>query len=213
MKRLVVFDLDGTLVDSTADIATAFGRAVARLAPGTAPLSTNVVRSLIGNGARNLVERGLDRLGLPHPVSAVLPVFLECYRGCLLDTTRLYPGTNALLLALSGRTLAVLTNKPGDLSRSILEGLGVASCFARVIGGGDGPPSKPEPAGLQLLMKAFGATPETTLMIGDSPVDVATARAAGVPVAGVGYGLDPAHLAQARPDFMVGHPEELLELC
>jgi phosphoglycolate phosphatase len=213
MKRLVVFDLDGTLVDSTEDIAAAFARTVERLAPGTPPLSTRDVRALIGNGARNLVQRGFALLSLPHTAAEALPVFLSLYRECLLDRTRLYPGTAETLRALRGRTLAVLTNKPGDLSRTILTGLGVASLFARVLGAGDGPASKPDPAGLQLLMEARGATPASTLLVGDSPVDVATARAAGVPVVGVAYGLDPAALAAAVPDFTVSRPEELLELC
>jgi phosphoglycolate phosphatase len=213
MKRLVVFDLDGTLVDSTADIATAFARAVERVAPGTPPLDVPAVRSLIGNGARNLVERGLARLGVSQPVASVLPVFLEEYRSCLLDTTRLYPGTAEALTALGPRVLAVLTNKPGDLSRALVEGLGLGRAFARVIGSGDGPASKPDPAGLILLMQEFAASPAETLMVGDSPVDVATARAAGVAVAGVAYGLDPERLAAARPDFTIGHPRELLELC
>ena len=213
MKRLVVFDLDGTLVDSTADIATAFARAVERVAPGTPPLDVPVVRSLIGNGARNLVERGLARLGVSQPVAAVLPVFLEEYRSSLLDTTRLYPGTAEALAALQPRVLAVLTNKPGDLSRALVEGLGLGHVFARVIGSGDGPASKPDPAGLILLMEEFATPPAETLMVGDSPVDVATGRAAGVAVAGVAYGLDPERLAAARPDFTIGHPRELLELC
>lgn len=212
-KRLVVFDLDGTLVDSTQDIATALGVATNRIAPGTAPLDLDVVRALIGHGARNLVARGLERAGLRHDPATVLPVFLEAYSACLLDTTRLYPGTAETLAALAGRTLCVLTNKPGGLSRSILTGLGIEGRFARVVGGGDGPPSKPDPAGLLLLMKEFAATPAETLMVGDSPVDVATARAAGVEIAGVLYGLDPRSLRDARPDFAISHPKQLLEVC
>ena len=212
-KRLIVFDLDGTLVDSTEDIAAAFNVATNRLAPGTPRLDLDVVRALIGQGARNLVARGLERAGLPHDPASVLPVFLEAYSACLLDKTRLYPGTAETLDTLAGRTLAVLTNKPGDLSRAILAGLGVADRFVRVIGGGDGPASKPDPAGLLLLMKEFAATPAETLLVGDSPVDVATARSAGVEVVGVLYGLDPASLRAARPDFTIESPKQLLEVC
>lgn len=212
-KRLVVFDLDGTLVDSTEDIATAFNVATSRVAPGTPPLELGVVRALIGLGARNLVARGLEVAGLPHDPAAVLPVFLDAYSACLLDKTRLYPGTAETLDALAGRTLAVLTNKPGGLSRAILAGLGVADRFVRVVGGGDGPASKPDPAGLAGLMRDFTATPAETLMVGDSPVDVATARAAGVEIAGVLYGLDPASLRAAQPDFAIEFPKQLLEVC
>ncbi len=212
-KRLVVFDLDGTLVDSTEDISTAFNAATSRVAPGTPPLELGVVRALIGLGAKNLVARGLEVAGLPHDPATVLPIFLAAYSTCLLDKTRLYSGTAETLEALAGRTLAVLTNKPGELSRAILAGLGVAHRFARVVGGGDGPASKPDPAGLALLMSDFAATPAETLMVGDSPVDVATARAAGVEIAGVLYGLDPASLRAAQPDFAIEFPKQLLEVC
>jgi phosphoglycolate phosphatase len=212
-KRLVVFDLDGTLVDSTEDIAAAFNHTLRRVAPGTPPLGLAVIRALVGHGARNLVERGLAVAGLGLDPARVLPVFLEVYSTCLLDKTRLYPGTAETLEALAGRSLAVLTNKPGGLSRAILAGLGVADRFVRVLGGGDGPASKPDPAGLALLMKEFAVTPAQTLMVGDSPVDVATARAAGVEIAGVLYGLDPASLRAAQPDFMIESPRQLLEVC
>jgi len=209
----VVFDLDGTLVDSTEDITAAFNRTLSRVAPGTPPLGLEMVRALIGHGARNLVERGLAVAGLRLDPAGVLPVFLEVYGAGLLDKTQLYPGTAEALDALAGRSLAVLTNKPGGLSRAILAGLGVADRFVRVVGGGDGPASKPDPAGLAFLMGEFDATPAQTLMVGDSPVDVATARAAGVEIVGVLYGLDPESLRAARPDFTIESPKQLLEVC
>ncbi len=154
MARLVVFDLDGTLVDSARDIAAAVNAALAALEPGTAPLPLERVVGFVGDGARLLIERVLQHRGSSLRPDRVLPLYLEAYRERLLDTTRLYPGVSEALaeLAASGRPLAVLTNKPGDLSRTILNGLGVGSRFARIWGAGDVPARKPDPAGLRALL-------------------------------------------------------------
>src|SRR5262249_58150718 len=109
-----------------------------------------------GSGARVLIDRSLARTGLPQPVEEVLPVFLEEYGGRLLDSTRLYPGAVEALDRLRGRRLAVLTNKPGDMSRTILRGLGVADRFFRIYGGGDLDARKPDPAGLVRLVDEAG---------------------------------------------------------
>ena len=212
-KRLVVFDLDGTLVDSTTDLATAVNAALQEIAPGAPALPLLLVRSLIGNGARNLIEGSLRQAGLPRPVDDVLPIFLRHYEACLLDTTRLYPGVAEGLAALSGRTLAVLSNKPGPMCRTILNGLGVAPCFARIWGAGDFPGRKPDPEPLRLLMWELGAGAEETLLVGDSAVDVATGRSAGVAVFGVTWGLDPASLSASPPDRILASLLELRELC
>ncbi len=198
--RLVVFDLDGTLVDSSRDLADAVNATLARLAPGAGPLPQETVRRFIGNGAARLVERSLAEVGLPRPVPEVLPLFLEESRARLLATTRLYDGVAGVLRALSGCTLAVLTNKPGDMSRALLDGLGVGALFARVYGGGDLPGRKPDPVGLQRLMEEFGASPAETVLVGDSAIDVRTARAAGVAVVGLRQGFDPEGLGLTRPD-------------
>jgi phosphoglycolate phosphatase len=213
VSRLLVFDLDGTLVDSSRDIAAAVNAALERVAPGTAPVSLDAVLSFVGEGARLLVERSLRHAGLGLPADDVLPVYLECYRERLLDTTRLYPGVEEALDALAGTTLAVLTNKPGDMSRTILDGLGVASRFARVWGAGDVPSRKPDPAGLLALMAELGAAKGETWMVGDSATDVLAARAAGVRVAGVAWGFHPAPLRSARPDRLVDDPRSLLPLA
>lgn len=213
MSRLVVFDLDGTLVDSSRDLAAAMNATLREVAPGRPPLTHELVRSLIGNGARHLVEQSLRHASVPDSVDAVLPIFLERYRGCLLATTRLYPGVREGLLALSGHTLAVLSNKPGEMCRTILSGLGVAELFARIAGGGDLPGRKPDPAVLLGLMAELGRSRDETLMVGDSAVDVRTARAAGVRVFGVAWGLDPEGLASHPPDAILKSLLELAELC
>jgi phosphoglycolate phosphatase len=212
LTRLVVFDLDGTLIDASCDLAAAVNAAIGTLAPGAAPLPLETVRRFIGDGARMLVARGLERAGLGLAVEEVLPVFLDRYHERLLETTRLYPGVEEALELLRDRRLAVLTNKPGDLSRAILSGLGVAERFERVWGGGDFPGRKPDPAGLRILMDELGAAPGETLMVGDSAVDVRTGRAAGVRTVGVTYGLSPESLAEEPPDHLIGDLRELTDL-
>jgi phosphoglycolate phosphatase len=213
VARLLVFDLDGTLVDSSRDIATAVNTSLGRVAPGTAAIPLDAILSFVGEGARLLVERSLHHADLALSADNVLPVYLECYRERLLDTTRLYPGIEEALDALAGTTLAVLTNKPGDMSRAILEGLGVAPRFARVWGAGDVPSRKPDPAGLLALMAELGAAAGETWMVGDSATDVLAARAAGVRAAGVTWGFHPAALRLARPDRLVDDPRGLLPLA
>ncbi len=212
MPRLLVFDLDGTLVDSSRDLAAATNAALQRLLPGTPEIPLPVVISFVGEGARVLVERALRHARSGIPADEVLPIFFECYSERLLDTTRLYDGVQEALDALTGQTLAVLTNKPGHFSRRILEGLGVAPRFARIWGAGDVPARKPDPGGLLRLAAELGAGPAEAWMIGDSAIDVRTARAAGVRIAGALWGLDPPALQAAGPDRLLAHPREITAL-
>lgn len=200
---LVVFDLDGTLVDSSADLAGGVNAMLARLAPGTPAIPVETVRAFIGSGARVLVARSLEHAGVAVPAEDALPVFLEEYGKRLTDHTRFYPGVEDALARLSGCTLAVLTNKPGDMSRRILEALGAGSRFFRVYGGGDLPARKPDAAGLVKLMEEAGAPPRQTVMVGDSAIDVRTGRAAGAVTVGVTYGFDPDSLAAEAPDAVL----------
>ena len=143
----------------------------------------------------------------------MLPIFLRHYEARLLETTRLYPGVAEGLAALTGRTLAVLSNKPGPMCRTILNGLGVAPFFARIWGAGDFPGRKPDPEPLDHLIRELGASPSDTLLVGDSAVDVQTGRAAGVSVFGVAWGLDPESLRASPPDRILASLLELRELC
>ena len=208
---LVVFDLDGTLIDSSADLAGAVNATLARIAPEAPALPVERVRSFVGHGVRALVARALAEAALPHRPEDVLPLYLQVYRGRMLDTTRLYPGVAEALEALGGYRLDVLTNKPGDMSRAILEGLGVAPRFTRICGPEDVPGKKPDPAGLRWLMADAGTGPESTAMVGDSAVDVRTGRAAGVLTVGVSYGLDPEGLRSDPPDVTLGDLRGLAE--
>jgi phosphoglycolate phosphatase len=202
---LVVFDLDGTLVDATRDIATAVNVALGRAAPDLPQLAEPTVRAFIGEGVHSLLARVSAHVGRPQLAEALFPAYVEAYGQHLLDTTRAYPGVAQTLdtLRLRGHRLAVLTNKPGDFSRAILAGLGLATCFTRVLGGGDGVPRKPDPAGLLRLVAEHEVTPRQTVLVGDSAIDVATGRAAGVTTIGLSYGLDPDGLRAARPALLL----------
>jgi phosphoglycolate phosphatase len=208
---LLVFDLDGTLVDSSRDLASATNATLQRLSPGAPQLPLEVVIGFVGEGARRLLERALRHAGVDRSPEDALPAFFECYEARLLETTRLYDGIAEALeaLAVAGHPMAVLTNKPGPFSRTILAGLGIAPRFARAWGPEDVPARKPDPAGLLRLARELAAGPHDAWMIGDSAVDVATARAAGIRVAGVTWGLDPAGLRAAGPDRLLAHPSEI----
>jgi phosphoglycolate phosphatase len=208
--RLVVFDLDGTLVDSSFDLCTAVNRMLAWAK--AAPLSHADVRSFVGEGAKRLIEKAAAARSLSQPVDVLLPVFLAAYREVLLERTRLYPGIAELLDALPPRRLAVLTNKPGDMSRAILSGLGVAHCFDWIWGAGDVPERKPDPAGLLRLLAAAEVPPQDAAFVGDSAIDVRTARRAGVPAVGVTYGFHPESLDEVPPDLRVASASELISV-
>jgi phosphoglycolate phosphatase len=207
---LIVFDLDGTLVDASGDLTSSLNATLARLRPGTPPLTLEAVRGMIGEGATVLVARALAAARVDLRAEDVLPVYMECYTERLLDTTRPYAGVVELLDALVPRTLAVLTNKPGGMSRAVLEGLGLADRFLRIYGGGDLATRKPDPEGLRRLLAEAGAAPDEAVMVGDSAIDVETARAAGVRVVGVAWGFDPEGLRRRPPDALISRPADLL---
>jgi phosphoglycolate phosphatase len=206
---LVVFDLDGTLIDSLGDLANALNASLVQLAPQAPPLRLSQVRSFIGDGARLLVMRSLEAAGLRLPVDEALPVFVQAYRQRMFENTTLYAGVQETLDALRDRDLAVLTNKPGDMSRAILSHLGVAERFFRIVGAGDLAEHKPDPGGLLRLIAACGATPERTVIVGDSAVDVRTGRAAGTHTVGVTYGFAPDSLATEPPDALIDDLRDL----
>jgi phosphoglycolate phosphatase len=183
MPRLAVFDLDGTLVDSVDDLHASVNHALRSVG---LPLRTrDEVRGFVGEGARVLLARAVaPHVELLEPALAAWRVHYEAH---CLDRTRLYPGIEGLL-AGAARTLAVHTNKPGAMARKILAGLGLLPRFAAVVGGDDAP-RKPDPAGLLGIMERVGAAPAETVLVGDSRHDVETARAAGVAMVAVTWGL------------------------
>jgi phosphoglycolate phosphatase len=218
-----LFDLDGTLVESRHDLATAINRMRGDL--GMPPLPEERITCHIGWGARNLVARCLRPQGSPVPspepdpqapspeeVEKALGLFRRHYDDCLLDTTRPYEGIPELLEEAWRRQfpLAVVTNKPEGFTRKILAGLGLADPFAVVVGGDSAPKPKPWPDPLLLACQRLGVEPSSALMIGDSPTDLKAAREAGCPVALVAWGLNPAEaLESLGPDLMVREPRDL----
>ncbi|HEX9244499.1 MAG TPA: HAD-IA family hydrolase [Anaeromyxobacter sp.] len=204
MPRLAVLDLDGTLVDSVDDLHASVSHALASL--GLPPRTREEVRSFVGEGARLLVARAIaPRDELLEPA---LAAWRAHYAVHCLDRTRPYPGIPALL-AGAGRTLAVLTNKPGAMARKILDGLGLLPRFTAVVGG-DEAPRKPDPTGLRELMVRTGASPAETVLVGDSRHDLETAAAAGVRAVAVTWGLSSrAELARAGATTFAERAEDL----
>jgi phosphoglycolate phosphatase len=214
LRGLIVFDLDGTLVDSRRDLADA-ANALVRERGGT-PLSEDAIGRMVGDGAAMLVRRALAAAGLAQD-DASLPRFLELYDACLLQTTRPYPGMREALEAIRPYgVLAVLTNKPLRHSETLLRALDLAPFFATVIGG-DGPfARKPDPESLRHLMAAHGGVPpRRTILVGDSSIDAATARSAGTRfcLARYGFGAEGAQIGADAAVEMPPHlPEAIAEL-
>ena len=202
----VVYDLDGTLVDSRGDLADSVNAMLARM--GLPRREERAIHGFIGEGAERLIRRSL---GPEHegryPQAA--PIWREEYGRRLLSRTRLYPGI-ADLLRVRPALRAVLTNKPGAFAREILGGLGIAGAF-RLVVGGDEAPRKPSPEGLLRLCGELGVSPREALLVGDSAVDLATARAASVRFCAVTWGLgDRAALSTA--DYICDTAPEVGEL-
>jgi phosphoglycolate phosphatase len=206
----LVFDLDGTLIDSRRDITTAINRMRADL--GLPPLALEQVIAMVGEGARLLVERALGPGFPPEEIDRALERYLGLYWDVCLETTRPYPGVDVMLAALAARyPLALLSNKGEALSRRILDGLGLTAHFREILGGDSLPTRKPDPAGLHLLAERLGVPPERLLLVGDTWVDAATARNAGCAFALVEWGFPrPPKLEDVQADLRVGRAEELV---
>jgi phosphoglycolate phosphatase len=208
---LLVFDLDGTLIDSRLDLAHSVNATRAHM--GMSPLEFERICSYVGNGAPLLIRRALGEQATEAEVEEALEFFLENYREHALDCTTLYPGVRESIerLAAAGKRLAVLTNKPVRMSRMIVEGLGVNPYFFQVYGGNSFDFKKPHPIGIETLMREAGCGRPRTLMVGDSSVDVQTARNAAVKCCGVTWGFQPETLSDPAPDLMVDRMEQLAD--
>lgn len=218
-ERILLWDLDGTLVDTREDLTRAINLLLGDL--GFPQLSRETIVRHIGKGIRNLVDRSLEESGRPPATDAerrrAVELFYRHYGTCLLDTTRPYPGIESTLGALreAGRRMAVVTNKPESMSRTILEGLDLLSCFTVVVGDGTVPARKPDPAPLLHALRLCdpAAGPERAALIGDSLIDVETGRNAGTPVCAVGWGFgNPAELRAAHPAWWAETQAELDQL-
>lgn len=208
---LLIFDLDGTLIDSKLDLAHTAN--AMRVHMGMPPIEHARVYSYVGNGAPVLVRRVLGADATEAQVEEALEFFLEYYREHMLDFTVLYPGVRESLDRLrdAGVRMAVLTNKPVNISRAIVRGLGIGPHFQQVYGGNSFEFKKPHPIGVETLIAECGVAPERTMMVGDSSVDIQTARNAHVKSCGVTYGFQPETLHAVPPDLLVDRMEELAD--
>jgi phosphoglycolate phosphatase len=220
--KLLVFDLDGTLIDSAQDLCNSVNASLVEF--GRPALPDPLVASYVGNGAPMLVRRalakadGIDIAKVDDDLqSRTYAFFIQYYREHKLDFTYAYDGVVEALAALkqlhngpsaATRAMAVLTNKPVRPARGICEGLGMADYFIHIYGGDSFPVKKPDPLGLRTLMEEAGAAPEETAMIGDSKVDVQTARNAGAWAVGCAFGFGPQNLMEVPPDIVVDHAAE-----
>jgi phosphoglycolate phosphatase len=199
--RALIFDLDGTLIDSKLDLALAVNATLEE--KGRTPLPHEKIYSFIGQGAPSLIARSLGDGASEEDCRLALEFFIRYYSAHKLDNTKLYPGVREGLDALAGMPMAVLTNKPVRVSRSILQGLGIANLFRAVYGGNSFERKKPDPMGVEMILTEFGAVAAQVMLVGDSEVDVQTARNAGTWACGVTYGLGSHRLAEFPPDLLL----------
>lgn len=209
---LLIFDLDGTLIDSKLDLAQAVNATRRHLS--LPPIENDRVFSYVGDGAPVLIRRAMGLEAPEEQVRQALEFFYAYYREHMLDHTTLYPGVREALdrLKNEGVRMAVLTNKPVRFSQSIVAGLGLAPFFFRVYGGNSFEQKKPDPSGVNVLLREAGVPNHLALMVGDSAIDIRTARNAGIPCCGVTYGFQPETLESEPPDFLVDRFEEVADL-
>ena len=208
--KALVFDLDGTLIDSKMDLVNSVNATLREMKREALP--EELVASYVGSGAPVLIRRALGGNPSEEELKRALAFFLMHYEEHKLDQTRLYPGVAETLADLKSLPMSVLTNKPEKISVRILEGLGVAQYFRSIYGGNSFETKKPDPFGAQQILSEFNATPHDAAMVGDSEVDVQTARNAGMRSVIVNFGFGTHDRAAHPADLYVDRFEELLGL-
>jgi phosphoglycolate phosphatase len=211
-QPIVVFDLDGTLIDTAPDLIHTLNAILAT--EGIPALPFEVARPMIGGGVRPLLEQALAERG-QHPGEAAMDAmferYIQRYQDHIADRSRPYPGLEAALdrLGAQGFTLAVCTNKYESLSLRLLDALGLTARFAAICGQDTFPMKKPDPEVLRLTIARAGGDAARAVMVGDSETDVRVARAAGIPVIGVDFGYTRIPMAELSPDRLIGHFDAL----
>ena len=212
--KLLIFDLDGTLVDSRVDLTNSVNAMLRKF--GRVELPMEVVESYVGDGAPMLIRRALGDPDDGNLMREALEYFIQYYREHKLDNTTLYEGVMEALNAIrnggDGRRMAVLSNKPVNPSRGICEALGIGPFFAQVYGGNSFPTKKPDPQGALALCQETGVRPQEAVIIGDSDIDILTGRNAGMWTVGVNYGFMPERLKVTPPDVLVDTARELADV-
>jgi phosphoglycolate phosphatase len=211
-SRIVVFDLDGTLVDTAPDLINALNFVLDR--EGLPPVPLHSARNMIGAGSRKLIERGLElegRSATPADVDRLTADFIEHYAAHIADESRPFPGLESALddLATRGYRFAVCTNKLEWLSKLLLDRLGLASRFSAICGADTFGVSKPDPAILRQTIARAGGQLSAAIMVGDAGPDIGVARRAGIPVIGVEFGYTEVPIADLKPDRVIAHMGEL----
>ncbi|MDP6954257.1 MAG: phosphoglycolate phosphatase [Alphaproteobacteria bacterium] len=209
----IVFDLDGTLIDSAPDLTEALNRVLDE--QDLPPVTTAAVRHMVGDGAVKMIERGFAAAGRPWDDGLPLALrdsFLAHYEDCMTDNTVAFDGVRGALEALrgAGQTLAICTNKPEAMSETILSRLGLDHFFTSVLGGDSLAVRKPDPQHLLETISRAGGSREAAVMVGDSATDVGAARNAGVPVVAVSFGYTRIAPAELGADALIEHFDELL---
>jgi phosphoglycolate phosphatase len=210
--RTVVFDLDGTLVDTAPDLITALNFVLDR--EGMPPVPLASARTMIGAGARRMLERGLEadgRVVSPADITRLTGDFIDHYAAHIAEASRPFDGLEAALddLAARGYQFAVCTNKLEWLSKKLLDALGLSSRFAAICGADTFGVSKPDPVILQQTVARAGGQLSATVMVGDAGPDVGVARRANVPVIGVEFGYTEVPIADLKPDLLISHMRDL----
>ena len=212
MKKisLIVYDFDGTLVDTFADIAGSVNLALTEM--GLNPLDKKTIRGNIGSGMFNLMTRSLMKSGCNDIETSVL-LFQKHYSLHLLDQTNFYPNGKEIVEYFFDKKNAILSNKPISFIEKILKALSFSKPFDSIIGGDSLDVKKPDPKGLLLMMNKFSCSPENTLMVGDSAIDIETGKHAGVITCGVTYGLGNLDsLTNSNPDYLIDNLSQLKSL-
>jgi phosphoglycolate phosphatase len=215
--KLVIFDLDGTLIDSRLDLVHSVNAALRHI--NRPELPDDVIASYVGDGAPVLIQRALGPEAVDEAlIRKGLEFFLSYYREHKLDHTTVYPGIQEALAAIQNsgngvpRKMAVLSNKPVNPSRAIVEALGLGRYFTQVYGGNSFVTKKPDPEGALRLVSESGVRPEQAAIVGDSHVDIRTGRNAGLWTVAVKYGFAPHTLEVESPDIEVDTPQELTKV-
>jgi phosphoglycolate phosphatase len=230
LLKLLIFDLDGTLIDSRLDLIHSVNAALRHI--GREKLDGDVIASYVGDGAPALMRRAVGEAEDENALRRALEYFLGYYRLHKLDHTTVYEGIPEMLATLADpetspragisstiggrkkvqRQMAVLSNKPVNPSRDIVRAFGLNDFFVRIYGGNSFETKKPHPLGVRTILEETGVAPEQALMIGDSSVDVLTGRNAGMWTCGVTYGFAPHTLVEVPPDVLLDSPHELRDL-